>query len=606
MLALIIGVVSAVRQYSVFDHAATSFSYFGFSMPDFFFALLLQLFVIVVLHEQLGIDVLYVQGKYSVGEQGNIVNLIEHMVLPVTVLMLTSVAAWSRYQRDSMLEVLHTDYVRTAQAKGVPRRQVIRRHALRNALIPFVTVVAIDAGVLLGGVVVVERVFSWPGLGLLFFDALERVRLPGDPGVDGGGDGVRRAVQPARRHPVRRARPAHPRRAVPYRRREGARRREHARRRRVGPGPGRGHRSDAARAATRSAPRRTAASGGPRGAASATTRSRWSGSGSWSFMFLACFVGVHFAQDPNHAEPARADRRVRRRRTGSAPTCSAATVLAGAPRRPDLVEGRARRGVALDADRRGHRRAGRLLPGLARRPAHALHRPLDRAAGAAVPRGGGVDRHRRPRPARVARSRGPARHHAAPVVPAVGFDRACRARRDPGAARARVRRRGPRDRRVEHAHHHPARHPELPGTDHRERDARGRRGDPRGEHAVVPRVRHPAADAELGQPAVRLDRQPSKTGGGSPCSPVSPSSSPCSRSTSWATVCATRSILVGGSAHERPCARGRRAAGRVRSAARRRCRRCSGCRSRWRPARPSPSSASRARARASPGWRSWG
>jgi peptide/nickel transport system permease protein len=178
MLALIIGVVSAVRQYSLFDHAATSFSYFGFSMPDFFFALLLQLFVVVVLHEQLGIDVLYVQGKYSVGQQGDVVNLIEHMVLPVLVLMLTSVAAWSRYQRDSMLEVLHTDYVRTARAKGVPRRQVIRRHALRNALIPFVTVVAIDAGVLLGGVVVVERVFSWPGLGLLFFDALEQSDYP--------------------------------------------------------------------------------------------------------------------------------------------------------------------------------------------------------------------------------------------------------------------------------------------------------------------------------------------------------------------------------------------------------------------------------------------
>jgi len=178
VLALFIGVVSAVRQYSVFDHAATSFSYFGFSMPDFFFALLLQLFVIVVLHEQLGIDVLYVQGKYSVGQQGDVVNLIEHMVLPVAVLMLTSVAAWSRYQRDSMLEALHTDYVRTARAKGVPRRQVIRRHALRNSLIPFVTVVAIDAGILLGGVVVVESVFSWPGLGLLFYDALKASDYP--------------------------------------------------------------------------------------------------------------------------------------------------------------------------------------------------------------------------------------------------------------------------------------------------------------------------------------------------------------------------------------------------------------------------------------------
>jgi peptide/nickel transport system permease protein len=177
-LAMLIGVVSAVRQYSAFDHLATGFSYFGFSMPDFFFALLLQLLLVVVLREQFGIHLFYVQGKYSVGHEGEIGNLVQHMVLPVLTLMLTSVAAWSRYQRDSMLEVLHTDYVRTARAKGVPRRQIIRRHALRNALIPFVTVVAIDAGVLLGGVVVVERIFSWPGLGLLFFDALERSDYP--------------------------------------------------------------------------------------------------------------------------------------------------------------------------------------------------------------------------------------------------------------------------------------------------------------------------------------------------------------------------------------------------------------------------------------------
>ncbi len=177
-LAMLIGVVSAVRQYSAFDHAATGFSYFGFSMPDFFFGLLLQLLFVVVLREQFGIQLFYVQGKYSVGQEGNIGNLLQHMVLPVLTLMLTSVAAWSRYQRDSMLEVLQTDYVRTARAKGVPRGQIIRRHALRNALIPFVTVVAIDAGVLLSGVVVVERIFSWPGLGLLFFNALEHSDYP--------------------------------------------------------------------------------------------------------------------------------------------------------------------------------------------------------------------------------------------------------------------------------------------------------------------------------------------------------------------------------------------------------------------------------------------
>ena len=177
-VALLLGVVSAVRRYSTFDHVATGFSYFGFSMPDFFFALMLQLVLVVVLQEQLGIHLFYVQGKYSVGQEGDIGNLIRHMVLPILALMLASAAAWSRYQRDSMIDVLHADYIRTARAKGVPRRDIIRRHALRNALIPFVTVVAIDAGVLLGGVVVIEKIFSWPGMGLLFFTALERSDYP--------------------------------------------------------------------------------------------------------------------------------------------------------------------------------------------------------------------------------------------------------------------------------------------------------------------------------------------------------------------------------------------------------------------------------------------
>src|SRR5262249_7851219 len=134
--------------------------------------------VVVVLQEQLGVHLFYVQGKYSVGHEGDIGNLVQHMVLPISALMLSSVAAWSRYQRDSMIDALGADYIRTARAKGVPQRQIIRRHALRNALVPFVTVVAVDAGVLLGGVVVIERIFSWPGMGLLFFTALERSDYP--------------------------------------------------------------------------------------------------------------------------------------------------------------------------------------------------------------------------------------------------------------------------------------------------------------------------------------------------------------------------------------------------------------------------------------------
>ena len=110
--------MSAVRQHSAFDYVATGFSYFGFSMPDFFFALLLQLVLVVWLREQFGVQLFYVQGKYSVGHEGDIGNLLQHMVLPVLTLMLTSVAAWSRYQRDSMLDVLRTDYVRTARARA--------------------------------------------------------------------------------------------------------------------------------------------------------------------------------------------------------------------------------------------------------------------------------------------------------------------------------------------------------------------------------------------------------------------------------------------------------------------------------------------------------
>jgi peptide/nickel transport system permease protein len=175
-LALVVGTVSAVRRSSAFDHVATGVSYFGFSMPDFFFALLLQLVLVVVLQERLGIHLFYVQGKYSPGHEGDVGNLVQHMVLPVLALMLASYAAWSRYQRDSTIDVLHADYIRTARAKGV--RHVVRRHALRNASIPFVTVVAIDTGVLLGGVVVIEKIFAWPGMGLLFFRALERSDYP--------------------------------------------------------------------------------------------------------------------------------------------------------------------------------------------------------------------------------------------------------------------------------------------------------------------------------------------------------------------------------------------------------------------------------------------
>jgi peptide/nickel transport system permease protein len=93
-------------------------------------------------------------------------------VLPVATLSITLIASWSRFGRASMLDALSSDYVRTARAKGVPRRQVIMRHALRNSLAPFITVVLLDAGVLFGGLVVTEQIFSIPGMGKLLLDSL--------------------------------------------------------------------------------------------------------------------------------------------------------------------------------------------------------------------------------------------------------------------------------------------------------------------------------------------------------------------------------------------------------------------------------------------------
>jgi peptide/nickel transport system permease protein len=172
IVALVVGVVSAVRQYSRFDYLATGFSYFGFSMPIFWFGLILQLVMVIFLQERFGIHLFYVQGKYSTGKEGDVVNLLRHLALPVLTLSLTIMAAWSRFQRARMLEVINSDYVRTASAKGLSRSRVVVKHALRNALIPFVTVATIDIAGLVGGAVVTERIFSWPGMGSLFIGAL--------------------------------------------------------------------------------------------------------------------------------------------------------------------------------------------------------------------------------------------------------------------------------------------------------------------------------------------------------------------------------------------------------------------------------------------------
>lgn len=164
VLALMIGVISAVRQYSVFDYAATSLSFLGFSTPVFWLALLLQI-LFVTIYLETGTRVFYTGGLSSPNPANFWIDRLQHLALPTITLVILSVAQYSRYVRASMLEVVNSDYVRTARAKGVRESRVVMKHALRNAMIPFVTVLALDFGALFGGVIATERVFSLDGMG---------------------------------------------------------------------------------------------------------------------------------------------------------------------------------------------------------------------------------------------------------------------------------------------------------------------------------------------------------------------------------------------------------------------------------------------------------
>lgn len=168
-----ISVYSAVRRYSLGDHVLTGAAYIGIAMPAFWFGLILIQTFAVWPKEQFGLSEppLFFVGLHSPGNTG-VVDYIRHLVLPVTALMIALVASWSRFGRAAMLDALSSDYVRTARAKGVPRRQVIWRHAVRNSLAPFVTVVALDAAILVGGLVVTEQIFAIPGMGRLFLQSL--------------------------------------------------------------------------------------------------------------------------------------------------------------------------------------------------------------------------------------------------------------------------------------------------------------------------------------------------------------------------------------------------------------------------------------------------
>ena len=177
LVAVFIGSSSALRQYSRFDYAATFFAFVFFSMPVFWLAAVLR-DIGIRINEELGRRVFFVVGEQTPGLEGGFLDVwadrIGHLLLPTLTLVLIQMAGWSRFQRGSMLEVLNADYMRTARAKGLPGSTVLFRHGLRNALIPVVTVVAVDFAGIVSGAVITETVFGWSGMGRLLVEGLRK------------------------------------------------------------------------------------------------------------------------------------------------------------------------------------------------------------------------------------------------------------------------------------------------------------------------------------------------------------------------------------------------------------------------------------------------
>ena len=169
-IAIPIGIISALRRYSLIDYVLSTLALVGISVPVFWLALLLLQVFSIQLNWLPGV------GMHSVREQyegwAAVVDVIRHMILPATVLSLAQTASWSRYQRSALLEVLGQDYIRTARAKGLRETRVIGLHALRNALIPTVTLIGLSVPSLVTGAFITETIFGWPGMGRLGVESI--------------------------------------------------------------------------------------------------------------------------------------------------------------------------------------------------------------------------------------------------------------------------------------------------------------------------------------------------------------------------------------------------------------------------------------------------
>jgi peptide/nickel transport system permease protein len=177
IFSLFIGIYSAIRQYSLFDHIFTGLSFIGYSMPIFWLALLMM-FIFAVYFKRWGLPYFPTVGMYDLAVGKTIPQVVWHMVLPVTTMSIMSIAGYSRFIRANMLEVIGQDYIRTARSKGLSERVILLGHALKNASLPLVTIVGMDLPILLGGAVVTESIFAWPGMGRLFWDAAKDTDVP--------------------------------------------------------------------------------------------------------------------------------------------------------------------------------------------------------------------------------------------------------------------------------------------------------------------------------------------------------------------------------------------------------------------------------------------
>jgi peptide/nickel transport system permease protein len=172
LLSIPIGVLTAVKQYSWFDHLVTGSTFAFLSTPTFWLGLLLIIFF------GLQLRWLPLGGMTTPGQDADLSDRLRHLILPVATIALVQLGSHVRYLRSSMLETIHQDYMRTARSKGLGERIIVLRHALKNASIPLVTVIALDVPELFAGALVTEQIYGWPGMGRLFWDAATRLDYP--------------------------------------------------------------------------------------------------------------------------------------------------------------------------------------------------------------------------------------------------------------------------------------------------------------------------------------------------------------------------------------------------------------------------------------------